>query len=373
MVHTFEIIRQLNIDELNELIATFNPCEYSIQRFFDLQRHCGIIKIPISRCYPEYGIKCLLLIRYSDGITTNYYAVLRIEPQIMLMRTRTISLFYCSNENVRLLTERFGEIISDIFPDICSCMATLSSWNCRRIDYSANLRFENASLARLFLDLSKKTSRYVRKTLKRVRGVRQQEQSTAEGNGSVKTTIYDKQRQINHCYNHIPLSEQRRLECEAVGIIRFEVQCQKTKVQTLKRKYGFSDRSIVNYLQEYIAVALLFNEYDNVIGRGNFYSRYHAEKIINASTLSANKKQKLLLLLMLIAKTRHVSEAKRRFIDGTTVRHKGEDIPLQGSVNTFRAYLSDLATLGINPVLIPKERRITTLKNPRQQIIFHIV
>lgn len=373
MVHTFEIIRQLNTDELEALMTTFNQGVVSEQRFFDLQRRCGIIKIPISRRYPEYGIKCLLLIRYSEHTTTNYYAVLRIEPQIMLMRTRIISLFYCSLANVNRLSERFGEIISTIFPDICSHMATLSSWNCRRIDYSANLRFESASLAQLFLDISKKTFRYVRKTLKRVRGIRRQEQSTAEGNGSVKTTLYDKQRQINRCYNHIPLSEQRRLEEAAVGIVRFEVQCQKTKVQTLKRKYGFSDRSITNYLQEPISGALLFDEYDNVIGKGDFYSRYHAEKIINASNLTADKKQKLLLLLMLIAKTRHISEAKRRFIAGTTVRHKGEDIPIQGNANTFRTYISDLVTLGINHVLIPQKRRITTLKNPRQQIIFHIV
>ena len=373
MVHTFEIIRQLNIDELNELIATFNPCEYSVQRFFDLHRRCGIIKIPISRRYPEYGIKCLLLIRYSDRTTTNYYAVLRIEPRIMLTRTRTISLFHCSRNNVCRLSERFGEIISNIFPDSCSYMSALSSWNCRRIDYAANLYLETESNVQLFLDLSKKSSRYVRKTLKRVRGIRRQEQSTAEGNGSVKTILYDKQRQTKRCYRHIDSSEQERLTDETRGIVRLEVQCKKTKVQTLKRKYDFSDRSIVHYLQEYISGALLFNEYDNIIGKGNFYSRYHAEKIINNSTLSANKKQKLLLLMMLIAKTRHISEAKRRFIEGTTVRHNREDVPLQGSENTFRAYLDDLATLGINPVLIPKERHITTLKSPRLQIIFHTV
>jgi len=373
MVHTFEIIRQLNTDELEALMRTFNQGVVSEQRFFEVDSHLSVIKINISRNHPNFGIKCLLLIRYLEAGVNNYYAVLRIEPQIMLTRTRTISLFHCSRNNVCRLSERFGEIISNIFPDSCSYMSALSSWNCRRIDYAANLYLETESNVQLFLDLSKKSSRYVRKTLKRVRGIRRQEQSTAEGNGSVKTILYDKQRQTKRCYRHIDSSEQERLADEARGIVRLEVQCKKTKVQTLKRKYDFSDRSITHYLQEYISGALLFKEYDNVIGKGNFYSRYHAEKIINNSTLSANKKQKLLLLMMLIAKTRHVSIAERRFIAGTTVRHNREDVPLQGSENTFRAYLDDLATLGINPVLIPKERHITTLKSPRLQIIFHIV
>ena len=58
--------------------------------------------------------------------------------------------------------------------------------------------------------------------------------------------------------------------------------------------------------------------------------------------------------------------ARDQFIVGKTI--KRTDIVVKGSQGTFNNRLKDITSLDVNPVLIPKERKVTFLHNPIDQI-----
>src|SRR5699024_2667435 len=86
-----------------------------------------------------------------------------------------------------------------------------------------------------------------------------------------------------------------------------------------------------------------------IVRKGNYYKISEAEKIIENSSFSKLKKKKLRAFLISISKGN---------ID--TPLKKGMSKP------TYRQYLRDLENIGVNPILIPKNRKDfpNQLKNP---------
>lgn len=360
MIHTLQIIRQLNQEQLILLLESFGLS------------HC--VLDPHSRrtvvCRRNFhiGFKSIAILRRDTIPNAEYYAVIKMEPQMILEQRRTINLFRATDDNVQVLQNTFRDVMLRFLGDDDLNIANLSEWNGIRIDYALNLRFRTEKVLNLFLEMTKKTSRYIRKKRKRLNTIPLKEQSTAEGNQSVKVMFYNKRRQVQCVYNSISAEEKQRLIDASNLIVRFEVQCKSSKIHTLKRKYGFDNRCILNYLSEDISHELLMTEYLNSVGRGNFFSRYHAEKRINQSDFYKSKKIRLLHFLMLISRARHISNAEEQFISGTYIRHNHNYVLVKGSKNTFRNYRKALESLGINSMLIPKERHITRLRNPIVQV-----
>lgn len=369
MIHTIELIHDITFDELEDISTRLHFTQEERYRLFDDLHFQTVHR---SHCFnshnPETGIKDFFVLRRDDNLTSSpsYYVIIRIEPLVMINHELTVNLFYSSLHNVRLLQDAFGDIMAYYLPTQ-ERLVHFENWNCRRIDYSMNFRFDNSRDKNLFLELTRKTSRYVRKKQKRISLLKVNQQSTAEGNHSVKVIFYDKRKQIKDVYTNIPTRQQQSLLQKANNIVRFEVQCLKGRVLTLQRKYHLPNRSILYFLNESISHDILINEYSKSVGVANFYSFYWANKKIKESNFSSPKKKHLVQLLQLIAQARHLSIAKEQFIQGTRI--KRTDIIVQGSENTFRNYLRDLSTLGINPMLIPKERRVTHFTNPVHQIL----
>lgn len=361
MIHTLELIRQLNSDQLTLLLESFGLSSCHLNS-------TTTERPVVCRRNFHIGFKSIIVFRRGEIPNAEYYAVIRMEPQMILEEHRTINLFKATEYNVHALQNTFREVMLRLLGYDDETLANLSEWNCRRIDYSLNIYFDTETNLNLFLEMSKKTSRYVRKKLKRLVTIPMNQQSTAEGNQSVKVMFYHKRQQVQCVYNLIPAEEKQRLIDDSTLIVRFEVQCKSSKTHTLKRKYGFESRCILHYLNEDIAHDLLLTEYLNSVGRGDFYSRYHAEKRIKKSRFYKSKKTKLLHFLMLISRARHISNAEEQFIAGTYIRHNHNAVLVKGSKNTFRNYRKALESLGINPMLIPKERHITNLSNPIFQV-----
>jgi hypothetical protein len=360
VIHTLELIRQLSHEQLILLLESFELSH----RVLDLNSTRPVV----YRRNFHIGFKQIVIFRRGTLPDFEFYAVIRMEPQMILERHRTINLFRATDYNVQALQNTFREVMSRFLVYDDGILANLSEWNCRRIDYSLNIYFDTETDLNLFLEMSKKTSRYIRKTFKRLYNIPLNQQSTAESNQSVKVMFYHKRRQVQCVYNSIPAEERRRLIEASNLLVRFEVQCKSSKTHTLKRKYGFDNRCILNYLNEDIATEMLLTEYLNSVGSGDFYSRYHAEKIIKQSRFCKSKKTRLLHFLMLISRARHISKAEEQFISGTYIRHNHNNVLVKGSKNTFRNYRKALESLAINPMLIPKERHITYLCNPIFQI-----
>ena len=366
MVHTVELIQSLGQEAISDITTSLNLTTQEQDRLFSDKKFQSVRR-SLNSHEPETGIKNFAIFRRDDNQTgyPAYYATVEIEPLVMIEEKLTVDLFQATPVNVLILRFRFRAVMSRYFNH--ESLINLQSWQCRRIDYTFNFRFNNAADKDLFLELTRKTSRHVRKQPRRVRNLALKRQSTAEGNNSVKVIFYDKRKQIDEVYNDIPSSQKQSLLESADNLIRFEVQCLKGRVSSLRRKHRFPDRSILHYLNEDIAKDVLILEYRNSVGLGDFYSFYWAKKRIERSSFFANKKQSLVRLLQLIAQARHVSIAKEHFRKGTKI--KRTDIIVQGSVITFESYLRDLNSLGINPMLIPKERKITHFTNPIVQLL----
>lgn len=366
MIHTFTLIQSLNLDQLNDIIARFHFNQLECAQLFGNDRFQTVRRV-LSTSHQDSGIKHFFVLRRDDDQTgcPLYFAILELEPLVMLLGARTVDLFRADPCNVALLQERFQTIMEAYIPD--RWFSSLDSWNCRRIDYTFNFRFDCIHDKLFFLDMTKKTSLHVRRKPKRIFRLKINDQSTAEGNDSVKLLFYDKARQIAETYNNLPMSQQRELMFDAENIVRFEVQCKKGRVLTLQRRYHFPNKNILHYLNEDIAQEILLDEYTKSVGSGNFFSLYWVKKEINKSNFSAPKKLRLVQLLQLIAQARHVSIAREQFIAGTCI--KRTNIIVKGSDSTFRHYLHDLEELGINPMLIPKDWKVTHFTNPIEQLV----
>lgn len=89
--------------------------------------------------------------------------------------------------------------------------------------------------------------------------------------------------------------------------------------------------------------------YKKIIGRGNWYTLQEATRKIRSHHFNRQKEERLLKALKLVNDCRSVAKAK--------AAHQGSDL------DAFKRTLGDLASLGINPVTIPREWGIKHIPN----------
>ncbi len=360
MVHTFDIgMMFYGRDEAIELMHLF-PFSRPEIRKFDIKGFARKDMGRIRRGITYFQItKCM----DKDDQCIGYSFVIRMEPLLFITQQESIELFYCSADNKEHLTALFRDFMLQYIQNTeYEYLADLPAWNCRRIDYTHNLHFADKRDADTFYRLSKRTSLHRRTEAKRIKDEQMFAQSTAEGNRSTKSIFYDKRAQIEEDYAGMDPEDLDDLMETAEDVIRYEIQCYKGKVSTIKRKYKLPDRSIVRYLDEDIANELLFKQYEASIGYGDFYELYRAKSRImhyegtlsKGQRLTPNKRVKLIQFMQLIADARGLDNARQCFQEGRVIKNTKENLLVQGSDNTFLERIKDLAAIGINPVAIPR-------------------
>lgn len=375
-IHTAEISLPpfTDANQAARLMNLFHIPQYKIARVMNIKpdHQKALASHKLSRDYPNLGIKKVVLFRDADSPITmglGFFLKLKIEPQMMLEGRRTIKLFCSTPENIAALEDSFHDAITHFisyeeFPDF----VRLPYWNCNRIDYTRNIRFEAEEDANLFLRLSKRTSRYLRRRPVQLDRP-DPEQSTAEINKSSKVIFYKKKKQIQEVYEGIPQEDMQRLLDDAEGLIRYEVQCKGGKVSSLMKSRNFESRSIINFLNEGLANDILYKSYCETIGPGDFMYLYMMEKVIKKSGYGTRLKNSLIKMEHLIAQSRSIAQGKVNFIGGD-YNVKGLGI-VGGTEVTFRSHLDKMAGININPYPIPKDwvkRKEKILANPIDQI-----
>ncbi|WP_440897436.1 hypothetical protein ACS127_05545 [Amphibacillus sp. Q70] len=169
------------------------------------------------------------------------------------------------------------------------------------------------------------------------------ESSQYHNNMSVGMIIYDKERE--RLEKNEPVLEFHE------NVVRYELRLNNQHLNSKKRqdKSGKSiPKKLSAYFQEEVWKDYMNKHVYPIVHKGDYYKITVAEKIIDASNLTKRKKDKLRQFLVRISK-------------GTL------DTPKQNlSRATYRQYIRDLETLGINPILIPKNRKDAPgcFKNP---------
>ena len=374
MVHTFELSISMSRSRFVQCALAFGFTPEEIQRIeVSHEEEKNEISSP-PQPYCE-GITLVTLHHdYWKAMMETFYICLKVEPQRLIEGRRTVDLFLPTEGNKKLLVSKFydsmGEILAGTEFDY---LRDISAWRTYRVDYTKNLLFSSEEEADHFFLLTKRTSRYIRRHQIRMKncidsktGKKDKLESCAERNKSSKGLFYKKTKQIEEVYENIPDHEKKRLIQEARHIVRFEVQCESGKISNLKKKYGIKDRSIIHFLDLDIAQDILEKTYLQMIGEGDFYSLYRAQKRIESSTYSKVKKQRLIDTMRLIAQSRGVYKAREKIEQGSNI--KNMDICLQCTGKTFDTRLKEIKKIGLNPVLLPKEWGVIFLKNPIEQI-----
>ena len=284
---------------------------------------------------------------------TRYYIQIQVEPQMILCGMRTVDLFCCTPENMKALTDIFYMYLFEFFS--MEHIARLEHWNLTRIDYAVNIRCDYPEL---FFDMIKCIDRH------KIAYAGNYDTSLEKKRKSSKFILYDKREEIIDTQPaldtrpDIDAEEWNLYADEARYIIRMEYQCYVAKIQAMKTKYPELRCYEFNFglFDEYWGNSLIYKEYTEAIGTGDFYKyRNDAIRRIAHSPFIEKMKIKLRCTMMLCARARHVREAEKQFIAGTMVRDNGNTIEFQGSKETFRRYIRKLESIGIAPVPIPKE------------------
>lgn len=302
-------------------------------------------------------------------VSCTFYLTIEINLYTLLTsQAYTIQLYKATPENNEQLAGRFEAVMRSIFcreDERLAYLCGFREWDDHRIDCSCNMYFASDDEFKLFLALTHKTSSLSRTKKLTVPGVRQMEQSAAEGNKSYKSLFYDKQDDIRKKYKKDTNPRMSSLLAEAHNVIRMEQQVKKGAVRRIQEKYGFPDRKLYRFLREDIAYDELDQRYKKMIGDGDFMHREEAKRIIRASEEKPAMQEKLIQFLQLMAQKRHLDVAKKAFVEGTAV----ESFPLaHGTVKTFNDRINKLRSLGINPMLIPDACPVRRLKNPKYML-----
>lgn len=128
------------------------------------------------------------------------------------------------------------------------------------------------------------------------------------------------------------------------NIIRFEIQCKYRKTLKLSADAQMGGATDVNkygaLLDSRTCACIVANYFEEILGRGNWYSLQEAIRIIRTHGYNRQKEQRLVEALQLVNQCRGVSKAMATLQEGER--------------DAFKRTLKDLSGLRINPVTIPK-------------------
>jgi len=176
-------------------------------------------------------------------------------------------------------------------------------------------------------------------------------------NGSVHINCYSKymkyedQSRRNAERGRPPILEET-MEA-ARDIIRFEVQCKPRKVYVLSREVtkskGDPPNKYEHLLTHDVCIERISSYYKKIIGRGGWYTLQEAIRKIQLQHFNSQKEERLIKALKRVSDYHSVAKAKAAY--------QGSDL------DAFKRTLGDLASLGINPVTIPREWGIKHIPN----------
>ena len=405
MIHTFSITQAIAADNnlINDLLAImkvapekaihfttdFDPADTATHSYFYYPKVAGINLVKLTRStrtdkfYSAEQYKEMtgydappntVFVKNKGTYLPCVYAFtlyLEINPYKVThpQENHTIELFTPIRTNVEAFETTFPTVIDRIFQGINSyhlnLLADFRNWNMRRIDYSFNLRFEDAAIREIFHKMVHKTSKHIRTTPVKVKKQKRYEQSAAEKNKSYKVICYDKQKEVEE-QDHLTSDDKRTLLASAYGIQRYEVQIGYNGIASVMKRYGLPDRSAYRFLSLDIAYQELIGYYTKTIGIEDFYNRHEATAIIRSHYKDAMS-SKLMGILQLIAQARGVDAAKKQFIEGNhSIKISGKVV--SGTDKTFNSLIKKIKAAGINPVLITDADKLVRLINPVHQI-----
>ena len=215
---------------------------------------------------------------------------------------------------------------------------TLADMTVSRVDYCYNCRIKDAKVRQILFNLVQKCPT---KAIYTMRGVKY-ETSIYSRSKSKVVNVYDKTAEREAKYRSTG-SRMDLPQSYEQDIVRMELQVKTEHLKYMARR-GFA-RTVPNWINADTEARYLEKLY-GMFPRGDFYTLEQAEALISSSKHSKTTKNHLIKFLRIIAKE-----------DMDTAKS-------QLSYNTYQRYLNLLSDLGVNPITIPDNCGIQSIKSP---------
>jgi len=289
--------------------------------------------------------------------TVHYHALeIRMNPKMLLQQKEYIQVSrfddYPTIEQMffNLFTEVQNNMLDN--DDLINHFVPINSiatYKVNRIDYCVNLFSAHSAQ---YIELIKKADipkRFEPVMIYDLKSKRKKLYKNAYyvKNKSICLNFYDKQYQLLQVKNDSTAAD-------AHGIIRFEVQCERSKLENLCRKHSISN-SLYNLSNDELSQSTLIKYYIQSIGPGDYYTLTKAKEIIRAAPNYTNKKkQRMIEILDCISQKKYIWKARNE----SNICSK-----------KFDKALKNLEELGVNPVTIPARWNIQFLPSLLPEII----
>lgn len=345
MIDTFELYIKVTKEQKLVLRGAIDKCIEDInivssRKSKIMHWENGALK---TAAFKRYGILEVKLVLANEGEYHRYWLMLKVKPAMVL---HPEDIYALSNESdlffYKDIFRGFVRAINDfvnydhmILPDDISC------WELRRIDYAFQF---NTAYYTEYLYLFKKVAKQEKK--------RMYKNSLYIQRDSYNVNFYDKTQKYIMSYAW----EERPDE----HIIRMEIQCKRSYILMMQKKYQLDTISIDKLWKRKIARDVVLEKVNKFIKDGDYFDKISSKELLD-NMYGQAKVQKLMSLLSCS-------------LHNSTLL---ENIPLLFSVVTGgkisekqikRNLVPALTKAGVNPLLLPEAWGINRLPNPKKLI-----
>ena len=304
MIHTIQFTNSQNNSEITHITKNSIDYNFIMQNFKPIK-----IKEKLCYVYSYNSLKFTYLPQYFTLLT-------KVNLNKLLNKTVINGADY--HQAIILINRHFNTIFKEIE------LGTLS-----RVDYKADFKTSNKDL---YIKLFKKTKASYR-------GLRQSyfyQSSVYFNSNSVNINIYDKEQERK--------DKKKPILPQYKNLLRIEVQLKNPKLRYIEQSEGI-ERQLAYYFNSVDRDYYLNKTLKPILYKGDYYNLYHASKLIRAN-YKPQMADKLIKLVKSIS------------LDGITkVRNSFNN------TTTFNSYIKKLEEINVNPILIPKQDKLSTLPN----------
>lgn len=327
LLHSFEMYIYISSEDLQEL---FYKYRINVSRYQKIGAAVEKLNVELKRIYPAYAIVWIGEHKQLEGL---WYLQFKVDV-IKMLKKGTIT-----GEDYQLVELDIRQFLSNHF----GYSYYYDYHTLTRIDYKIDVEVPNPQHRELLFRLMEKyTLKYAYKEkIKWGKGENgdpfKYETSQYHKNNSTELLIYSKEEER--------IAKGEPIEPYDKNVIRYKLRLKNRHLNSMKRE-DKGGRARPKQLQVYFSKQLM-QEYMRkhvipIVHTGDFYKINEAEKVISNSSFSRMKKERLREFLVTISKGTIDTPLKKSKEEGGISRP------------TYRQYLKDLESLGINPILIPK-------------------
>ena len=298
----------------------------------------------MNTSYKGQGLRISAYIMKKNGYST-YAFKCKINFKRLIERQDRISVY--SDADFKEIVNKFNTIM-----EYLGGLPSFENWNTNRIDYCINIK---TPYVKEYIDLMQKgdvphsqrlsynpSNRNYAHRKGSVYLVSKARDKRKGNTGSTTINFYDKEDQIKKEQADNSVIEQ------AKNILRLEVQCNRPKLDYLKKKYVLEDKKITSLLSAQISFDVLESAVLAICKVGDYYRRTEALKKIDDLKCHQKTKDNMKLIIDTVSKQYNsIDKARKQLVKSNQLTKK-----------QFNGYIQKLNAIDINPVTIRDNKHL---------------